>query len=86
MKGFYLTKEQLADLHSAHKCERNKRFAYRIHAVILLGTGYTLRKVKEVLFIDDDTLRNYVNNYRIDGIAGLLSDNRSGKPSKLSDE
>jgi len=43
MKGFYLTKEQLADLHSAHQCERNKRFAYLIHAAILLGTGYTVR-------------------------------------------
>ena len=84
MKGFHLTKKQLADLHAAHRCEHNKRFAYRIHAVILLGTGYTLKKVKKVLFIDDDTLRNYVNNYRIDGLVGLLSDNRSGKASKLS--
>ncbi len=86
MKGFHLNQDELAELHKAHRRERNKRYAYRIHAVILLGTGYTLRKVKEILFLDDETLRNDVNNYRIDGIAGLLSDNRSGKASKLSDD
>ena len=84
MKGFHLKQEELQGLHVALKQERNKRYAYRIHAVILLGTGYTLKKVKQVLFIDDETLRNYVNNYRMDGIPGLLSDNRGGKASKLS--
>ena len=86
MKGFHLKQSELNALHKAHKEERNKRYAYRIHAVILLGTGYTLRKVKEALFLDEETLRAYVSNYRIDGIAGLLSDNRSGKASKLSDD
>lgn len=86
MKGFHLQKEELEELHKAHKQERNKRYAYRIHAVILLGTGYTLKKVKQVLFIDDETLRSYVDNYRIDGIAGLLSDNRGGKACRLSED
>lgn len=86
MKGFFLTKKELTELHIAHKQERNKRYAYRIHAVILLGTGYTLKKVKEVLFIDDETLRNYVGTYRTDGIPGLLSDNHNGKSCQLSHE
>ena len=85
MKGFHLNKNELDTLHKAHKEERNKRYAYRIHAIILLGSGYTVRKVKEVLFLDDETLRTYVNNYRIDGIAGLLCDNRSGRLPKLTD-
>ena len=65
MKGFYLSKKELKRLHLAHRQERNKRYAYKIHAIILLGTGYTLKKVKEVLFIDDETLRSYVDAYRI---------------------
>ena len=85
MKGFHLNKNELDTLHKAHREERNKRYAYRIHAIILLGSGYTVRKVKEVLFLDDETLRTYVNNYRIDGIAGLLCDNRSGRLPKLTD-
>lgn len=85
MKGFNLSKEALEALHIALRQEHNKRYAYRIHAIILLGTGYTLKKVKEVLFIDDETLRNYVENYCIDGIPGLLSDNRNGKACRLTD-
>jgi transposase len=84
MKGFHLNPKELEALHNALKQEHNKRYAYRIHAIILLGTGYTLKKVKEVLFIDDETLRNYVENYRIDEIPGLLSDNRNGKASRLT--
>ena len=86
MKGFHLNQKDLDALHFALKQEHNKRYAYRIHAIILLGTGYTLKKVKKVLFIDDETLRSYVENYQIDGIAGLLSDNRNGRACKLSEE
>jgi len=85
MKGFHLTSKEVEELHIALKQEHNKRYAYRIHAVILLGTGYTLKKVKEILFLDDETLRCYVENYRIDSIPGLLSDNRGGKACRLSD-
>lgn len=84
MKGFQLNQKELEALHNALKQEHNKRYAYRIHAIILLGTGYTLKKVKKVLFIDDETLRNYVENYRVDGISGLLSDNRNGKACRLA--
>ena len=86
MKGFHLKPNELAELHAAHNLERNKRYAYRIHAVILLGTGYTLKKVRQVLFIDDETLRGYVETYRTEGIPGLAVDRRGGKASKLTEE
>ena len=85
MKGFHLSREELEKLHLAHRCERNKRYAYRLHAIILLGTGYTLQKVKEVLFIDDETLRAYVDTYRQQGINGLLLDERGGKTCRLAE-
>lgn len=84
MKGFHLTPKELAELRLAHKLERNKHHLYRLHAIILLGTGYTLQKVKEVLFIDDDTLRTYVDTYREQGINGLLIDGRGGKVCRLA--
>ena len=86
MKGFHLSKEEIVELHIAHRQERNKRHAYKIHAIILLGTGYTLKKVKEVLFIDDETLRSYVNAYRNEGVSGLLKDDRGGRVCFLSEE
>ena len=84
MKGFNLSDIELAQLHLAHKSERNKRFAYRIHAIILLGSGYTVKKVKEVLFIDDGTLISYVKSYRLLGLEGLLKDDRAGRMCRLS--
>lgn len=85
MKGFYLQPEELTALHAAHRAERNKHRSYKIHAVILLGTGYTLKKVREILFLDDETLRSYVDNYRSGGIDALLEDNRGGRHCLLSE-
>ena len=86
MKNFHLTPEQIIELRAAHKETQSKKQAYRIHAVILLGSDRTLNHVKENLFIDDETLRAYVNTYKEEGIAGLLNSKHSGKECLLSDE
>lgn len=79
MKGFYLSSQQLAELRIAHKSESNKRAAYKINAVILLGSGWKLKQVKEALLLDDETLRNYVEAYQDGGIENLLKTNHAGK-------
>lgn len=86
MKGFHLSSQQLLELRIAHKSESNKRAAYKINAVILLGTGWKLKQVKEALLLDDETLRNYVQTYQESGIEGLLKTNHSGKLPFLTDE
>jgi hypothetical protein len=40
MKGFELTPKQVAELRITHSKEREKRNAYKINAVILLGNWY----------------------------------------------
>jgi len=85
MKGFHLSPEQLQELRAEHRAAKkngNASRAYKINAVILLGSGWTLRRVKEALLIDDETLRSYVTKYREAGIEALLSTNHKG--SKLS--
>ena len=51
MKGFYLTEQELIELRAAHR-EAKRRgassSAYKINAIILLGTGWTFTKVKEL--------------------------------------
>lgn len=83
MNNFHLDKEQLNELRRAHSAERNRNAAYKINAVILLGTGWKLKNVKKALLLDDETLRSYVKKYQTDGITGLLQTNYSGKPSSL---
>ena len=72
MQDYSLTPEQLGHLRRAHRRERNKRKAYRINAVCLLGQGWSVKKVSEALLLDDDTLRNYWSRYQESGMIGLL--------------
>jgi len=88
MKGFHLTKEQVIELRIAHREAKrtNAVAAYKINAMILLGSGWTLKRVKDALLLDDETLRNYIASYQLGGIEGLIKTNHTGKTCYLSDE
>jgi transposase len=84
MNGFKLSKDELATLRLAHKSEHYKRSAYKINAVILLGSGWTLVEVKAALLIDDETLRSYVKKYQEGGLPELLKVDYKGSQPLLS--
>ncbi len=84
MKGFRLSKDELVTLRLAHKSEHYKRSAYKINAVILLGSGWTLNEVKDALLIDDETLRSYVKKYQDGGLPELLKVDYKGSQPLLS--
>lgn len=88
MKGLMLTKDQVKELREAHKDakKRSAREAYKINAVILLGTGWTYRQVEEALLIDDEALRDYAKRYREGGIEELLKSQYKGRSSQLNDD
>ena len=84
MKDFQLSDEELEELRVAHRGSRDKRSAYRLNAVILLGCGWTPKQVSGALLIDESTLRSYVNRYRKGGVDKLLKDDYSGGLSYLT--
>jgi transposase len=86
MKGFHLTDNELAKLREAHRDAKrtNANAAYKINAIILLGTGWKLKQVKQALLLDDETLRLYVDKYRQGGVTALIATNYKGAPSQLS--
>lgn len=86
MKGFTLTTDELEILRSAHRDARrtDAHAAYKINAVILLGTGWTLKKVKNALLLDDETIRSYVEKYQNGGIPRLLETHYKGRKSSLT--
>ncbi len=86
MKNFHLKKKEVDDLRAAHRAERNRNAAYKINAVILLGTDWTLNNVKKALLIDDETLRSYVDKYQLGGIKELLHTNYTGRQVDLDDK
>ena len=87
MKEFNLSTEELKELRLAHKSAKrtNANAAYKINAVILLGSGWTIKKVKNALLLDDETLRSYIEKYRDGGIDALLATNYKGRDTLLTE-
>jgi len=86
MKNFKLTNKELQQLRVAHKSSVNKKHAYKINAVILLGTGWSAEEVSKALLLHVDTIGNYVKNYKLGGIHGLLQTLYQGRSPMLSHE
>jgi transposase len=88
MRNFNLTQEQLLMLRYEHKIAKkhSAKLAYRINAIILLGTGWTLEEVSNALLLDIETLRSYVQKFEEGGVAKLLENNHHAKRSFLTEE
>lgn len=88
MENFNLTKSEIATLRIEHKLAKKSsaKLAYRINAIILLGSGWSIANVSDALLLDDATLRSYVKKFKDGGVKLLLSDNYNGRQSFLSDE
>lgn len=86
MQNFELTDEQITVLRTLHRRTRDKRYADRIKAIVLLGTGWTLEKTAEALLLDQVTLSNYVKTYKEKGVDALLKMDYHGSSPKLTDK
>ncbi len=84
MTDFKLSQDEISSLKVIHRTTKKKREADRIKTIILLGTGWSIREVAEVLMLDDETVRNYINRYKEGGLKLLLQDNHKGYGGKLS--
>ena len=70
----------------AHRGCRDKRSAYRLNAIILLSSGWTVQEVADALLIDEGTLRKYVDDYHTGGIDQLLATHYQGGLSYLDEQ
>ena len=88
MKGFYLSETEQEQLRESHKKAKlvSASCAYRINAVLLLGTGWTLERVNAALLIDDETLRNHVSRYREGGVDFLCKRFHKGSEAHLDEK
>ena len=80
-----LTPEQEEELIRVHRTLKDKRKAYRINAIILLGRGYSRREVERILLIDRKSITRYIKDYRKGGIERLLRDDYVMYSGKLTD-
>lgn len=86
MKGFSISSEEIQELRAVHRLSHNKKHAYKINAIILLGSGWTLEEVSEALLLDHETLRKYVASYRSGGLEELLTTHYKGSSPKLTED
>ena len=89
MKDFILTAEEIQELHAARlhaKSRKDVNAAYKIHSIILLGTGMLSYEVSEVLFMNIDSLGNYVKKYLNGGIKELCKSNYLGRKQTLKED
>jgi transposase len=69
-----------------HGQEKEKRYADRIKAILLLDEGFSYGQVANWLMLDDDTIRDHYKQYESGGIDNLLRDAYKGRVSNLSAE
>jgi transposase len=85
MDDFRLTQQQIDVLKVLHKAQRDRRFAYRINAIILLGTGWSVAEVAEALLVDTTTIYNWLEKYQHGGTDELLELKYEGADPKLNE-
>ena len=73
-------------LEDAHHITKEKRFADKIKAVLLLNEGWSYEQIAKALLLDNTTLRRYFKIYQRKGLDGLLKNLYGGSESKLHPE
>jgi transposase len=86
MRDYSLSKQELAELRSAHREVREIREAYRLNAVILLGQGRGVKDVADALLLDPETVRTYFKRYKSGGVDELLRMSYVGSEALLNAE
>lgn len=82
--GFLSAAERKKLVSLARDGSAEHRFARRANAVLLLDDGLSCERVAEVLYLDDDTVRNWHKLYNERGISGLEQFDSGGSTSRLS--
>lgn len=86
MCDYRLSKEDLAELRSPHRAMRDRREAYRLNAVILLGQGRSAPDVADALLLDPEAVRTYFKRYKQGGIDERLRMSDVGSDALLDAE
>jgi transposase len=85
MDNFRLTTKQIDTLRVLHKAQRDRRFADRVKAIVLLGTGWSVSEVAEALLVDTTTIYHWIEIYQHGGTDELLALHYQGTEAKLTE-
>ena len=81
-----LSNNELKELQTQYKQERDRRIAERILCVILYAQGYDLKEIERILLVGIRTLKGWIRTFMAQGIDGLRQWGYKGQDCQLSDE
>lgn len=62
------------------------RYDHRLHGILLVAQGMSCRQVGHLLGDSPRTVQYWVHRFESEGFAGLVDDERPGRPPRLSGE
>ena len=77
----FLSEQEVLELRSQHRKEKDRRVADRIKAVLLSNKGWSYKQIAEALFLDEDTVSRHVSEYLESKKLRIVT---GGSESKLS--
>ena len=81
-----LPDDEIKELQTRYKQERDRRIAERILCVILYAQGYDLKEIKRILLVGIRTLKKWIRTYIAHGLDGLRQWGYEGQDCRLSDQ
>ena len=78
------TRKQLCRRRQAACASGSLKLVKRIHALLALAQGQSVRDVTEMLALGEHTVRDYRNQFLFKGVASLVYQSLPGRPSKLT--
>lgn len=62
------------------------RYDHRLHGLLLVAQGMSCREVARLLGDSPSTIENWVHRFEEEGLAGLVDEDRPGRPRRLSEK
>jgi transposase len=62
------------------------RYDHRLHAVLLVAKGMSCPAVADYLGDSERTVRFWIRRYQEDGLQGLIENERSGRPPRITEK
>ncbi len=88
-KELQLSKSSLRELEALTQDARSRSASdvlLRIRGLVMVSREHRYREVAACLGVTSGTVSNWVTHYECDGVAGLLTKPRTGRPAELSEE
>jgi len=77
-----LKKDELLDLERLYKDTSRADIRTRCQIILLSGDGLSLSRIGRILGLNHQTIRNWIERYEKEGIPGLYTRKRSGRPPR----